>query len=222
MIRIICPVCHSKLNAKAELAGQSRKCPKCGNQVLIPRKSDDSEANASAPAAEPQVDKNAPLPHVRVPERLARTSRYLILDREKVFALWEGSRDGWQLRLQDGYVSAARNADKLPKLGEYVLVELIMGVTDHGTRLQGLVCYKLASHWALTTLCQGDHRILTRIVGPGSLNREQKSAVRDFLGKELMYEVLKDARPVMEFLASTDFHSHAAGDVTASPILPPA
>jgi len=146
----------------------------------------------------------------------------LILDREKVFALWETSREGWQLKIREGYISAARNPDKLPNLGEYVLVELVMSLTDRGMRLRGLACFKLASHWALTTLSQGDHRILTRIVGPASLNREQKSAVRDFLGKELMFEVLKDAQAVLDFLGNTDFHSHGAGDVAASPLLPPA
>ena len=169
-----------------------------------------------------QVSQAEPLPHLPAPQRLTRTNRYLILDREKVFALWETSRDGWQLKIREGYISAVRNPEKLPNLGEYVLVELIMSVTDHGIRLQGLACYKLASHWALTTLSQGDHRILTRITGPGSLNRDQKSAVRDFLGKELMYEVLKNAQPVLEFLGNGDFHSHTAGDVATSPTLPPA
>jgi hypothetical protein len=146
----------------------------------------------------------------------------LILDREKIFALWETSRDGWQLKIREGYINAARNPDKLPNLGEYVLVELIMNLTDQGLRLRGLACYKLASHWALTTLSQGDHRILTRVVGPGSLNRDQKSAIRDFLGKELMYEVLKDAQAILDFLGNSDFHSHGAGDLTSPPLLPPA
>jgi hypothetical protein len=223
MIRIVCPVCKSKLNAKEELAGQSRKCPKCGNLLTIPHKTDNGDAaKAVVPVVELQVSQAEPLPHLPTPERLARTNRYLILDREKVFALWESSRDGWQLKIREGYISAARNPDRLPNLGEYVLVELIVSVTDHGMRLRGLACHKLASHWALTTLSQGDHRILTRIVGPGSLNRDQKSAVRDFLGKELMYEVLKDAQPVLEFLGNSDFHSHSAGDAAASPMLPPA
>ena len=101
-------------------------------------------------------------------------------------------------------------------------MELVMSLTDHGMRLRELACYKLASHWALTTLSQGDHRILTRVVGPGSLNRDQKSAIREFLGKELMYEVLKDAQVVLEYLGNNDFHSHGAGDVSDSPSLPPA
>jgi hypothetical protein len=223
MIRIVCPVCQSKLNAKEELAGQSRKCPKCGNLLLIPHSNGSGIAVEEAiPAVEPQVSQAGPLPHLPAPERLSRTNRYLILDREKVFALWETSREGWQLKIREGYISAARNPDKLPNLGEYVLVELVMSLTDRGMRLRGLACFKLASHWALTTLSQGDHRILTRIVGPASLNREQKSAVRDFLGKELMFEVLKDAQAVLDFLGNTDFHSHGAGDVAASPLLPPA
>jgi hypothetical protein len=36
MISIKCPKCDSKLNAKDELAGQTRKCPKCGNPIKIP------------------------------------------------------------------------------------------------------------------------------------------------------------------------------------------
>ncbi len=200
MIRIVCPVCQSKLNAKDELAGQSRKCPKCGNLLSIPRQSGNSRpVEEATPPVESQVNRAGPLPHLPVPERLVRTNRYLILDREKVFALWETSRDGWQLKIREGYINAARNPDKLPNLGEYVLVELVMSITDHGLRLRGLACYKLASHWALTTLSQGDHRILTRIVGPGSLNRDQKTAVRDFLGKELMYEVLKDCASGLGF-----------------------
>jgi hypothetical protein len=223
MIRIVCPICQSKLNAKEELAGQSRKCPKCGNLLAIPHSSGSGNAVEEAtPAVESQASRAEPLPHLPVPERLVRTNRYLILDREKVFALWETSREGWQLKIPGGYINAARNPDKLPNLGEYVLVELIMHITDHGMRLRGLACYKLASHWALTTPSQGDHRILARIVGPGSLNRDQKSAVRDFLGKELMYEVLKDAQAVLDFLGNSDFHSHGAGEVTSSPLLPPA
>ncbi len=223
MIRVICPVCQSKLNAKEELAGQARKCPKCGNLLVIPHPSDNGKTvEEPTSAVDLQGSQAGPLPHLPAPERLARANRYLILDREKVFALWETSRDGWQLKIREGYINAARNPDKLPNLGEYVLVELVMSLTDQGMRLRGLVCYKLASHWALTTLSQGDHRILTRIVGPGSLNRDQKSAIRDFLGKDLMHEVLKDAQAVLEFLGNSDFHSHGAGDVTSSPLLPPA
>ena len=35
MIRVTCPHCGSKLNAKDELAGQTRKCPKCAQPVRI-------------------------------------------------------------------------------------------------------------------------------------------------------------------------------------------
>lgn len=35
MIRIICPGCGSKLNAKEKLVGQTRPCPKCGQPIMI-------------------------------------------------------------------------------------------------------------------------------------------------------------------------------------------
>ena len=99
MIRIVCPVCQSKLNAKEELAGQSRKCPKCGNLLTIPHPSGSGNAaEESTPPVDVKVTPAGPLPHLPVPERLTRSNRYLILDREKVFALWESSRDGWQLK----------------------------------------------------------------------------------------------------------------------------
>ena len=47
MIRVTCPGCGSTIGAKDELLGETRKCPKCGNQLVIsPRAS----ANAPAPA----------------------------------------------------------------------------------------------------------------------------------------------------------------------------
>ena len=35
MIRVTCSNCGAKLNAKEKLAGQTRKCPKCSEPVLI-------------------------------------------------------------------------------------------------------------------------------------------------------------------------------------------
>ena len=147
MIRIVCPVCQSKLNAKEELAGQSRKCPKCGNSLISPaRAALVMRRRSQLPCCRCQGHSAEPLPHLPAPERLARTNRYLILDREKVFALWESSREGWQLKIREGYINAARNPDKLPNLGEYVLVELIMSLTDHGMRLRSWP----ATSWPVT------------------------------------------------------------------------
>ena len=76
MIRVICPTCKSTLNAKDKLAGQTRKCPKCGQPVLIgePDASAESLANGSVDDAKDSAD-DAPdiaLRQIDVPERLRR------------------------------------------------------------------------------------------------------------------------------------------------------
>ncbi|MCR4413398.1 MAG: hypothetical protein NUV77_13340 [Thermoguttaceae bacterium] len=215
MIRVICSNCGSKLDAKDEIAGQTRKCPKCRQPVLIPA----AEAKAAIPEPSPDASASstmappaeAPVRHFVAPERLIPHDRYLICDRTKVFAVWEGGSEGWLLRTDFGYTSVARNADKLPSQGDFKLVELRMSVEHEKPLLRGLAVYQLARRWALTTLVRGDDAILKTIIGPGSLNREQKSAVRKYLGERMMREVWGDNQAVLEYLANYDFHSPGAG-----------
>src|SRR4030067_221212 len=94
MIRFTCPNCQSQLNAKDKLAGQSRKCPKCGADVSIPEaeaRSDvavDAETGAPTDAV-PKIEViREGLPRFEGPKRLVRTNRYLICDRASVFAFW--------------------------------------------------------------------------------------------------------------------------------------
>ena len=217
MIRVVCSVCQSKLNAKDELAGQSRKCPKCGNAVQIPYSSEMGVSlEDAAPGQEIHDLLVEQLPDIPAPKRLNRAHRYLICDPTKIFAVWENTRQGWQLRTRAGYISAYRNPDQLPAHGEFALVELCFQVTDHGMRLRGLASYKLAEHWALTELDQGDNRILNKVTGPGGLNREQKAAVRHFLGEEFMRDVLQEAQAILDYLASADFHTHTVGTVPSA------
>ena len=49
MLQITCPNCHSKLNAKEKLIGQTRNCPKCKTPVLIKAASD--APSSQSPAA---------------------------------------------------------------------------------------------------------------------------------------------------------------------------
>jgi hypothetical protein len=213
MIRITCPVCQSRLNAKDQLAGQTRKCPKCGNPLVIPKMEEASESEALGLAVldEPPPDQQVPvvtvghLPHVAMPGRLNRQSRYLICDRTSVVATWQHNGQGWQLKTRGGYVSAARNPENLPAQGNHTLVELVLAATDEGPRLQGIRCFKLAEHWALIALAQGDDRICSRITGPGVLGREQKVAIRTYLAETLMREIWQDAREVMDYLANSEY-----------------
>jgi hypothetical protein len=69
-----------------------------------------------------------------------------------------------------------------------------------------LHCFKLAEHWALNTLAEGDDqivgRIMSRLTGPRALGREQKVAVRKQLSETFMREIWHDAREILDFLAN--------------------
>jgi hypothetical protein len=212
-----------KLNAKENLAGQTRKCPKCGETLQIPE-SDDPAAVAAEPAAddwdgleEAPSDQHVhdaldhDLATFEAPKRLTHLSRYLICDKSKIFAKWEDNGQGWMLKTNAGFVSARRNPEKLPSQGNYTLVELVMEMSDEGLRLRGIRTYQIAQRWALTVLDQGDHLVLKKVVGPGSLNKEQKAAVRKFLGDEFMRPIWGEAAEVLEYLGNFDYHSQGAG-----------
>ena len=77
-----------------------------------------------------------------------------------------------------------------------------------GKRLTGLGIYQLATRWALTVLDQGDDPIVGKIIGPGSLNRDQKNAVRQALRDQFMRQVWEGAAAVLEYLGNADYHSH--------------
>jgi len=213
MIRVICPKCQSKLNAKDELAGQTRKCPKCGMPVLIaPEKGSAETSSTVAPqatsgTAEPEVGEATSLKSSHVPARLDRANYYLICDKTSVVAVWEANGQGWMLKAGSGLVSAARNQALLSAQGDFRLVELEMRPTDTGHRLANLTTYQLARRWALTKLERGDHQILSAVTGHGSLNKAQKNAVRMAIKDRFMREIWQDARNVLDYLANTDYHS---------------
>ena len=222
MIRLTCPSCQAKLNAKEELAGQTRKCPKCGATIEIPEAAPQADATAASAEAEGDewagLDDVAPDQHVHAaldqglpkaegPKRLTRLNRYLICDKGHLFAMWEGNGEGWMRKTNAGFVKVSRSPDQLPSQGDYTLVELAMAMTDDGLRLQAIHCYELAKHWALTALDQDEHKILSRIAGPAELNKEQKSVVHRFLREQFMREVWQDARHAVESLSSLDDRS---------------
>ena len=213
MIHVVCPKCGSKLNAKRELAGQTRKCPKCGTLVLIPTPelpetpADTVALDEPAPDQHPHGASDTKLPTLDVPKRLNRAHRYLICDKVRLAATWEGSGQGWMLSTNAGTVPAARNHDQLPAQGSFQLVELQLENTDQGLRLRNVAVFQLAQRWAMTKLERGDHQILTAVTGFGCLNRQQKNAVRKAIMEGFMHDVWTNAKNVLEYLGSTDYHS---------------
>ena len=212
MIRVICPHCQSKLNAKDDLVGQTRKCPKCSQPVKIVA---DAPATPSAARAEQphvQISTDERLLTPELPERLNRESHYLICSKTHVVATWANNGAGWMYRAGPGLISVKRCRESLPSQGNFKLVELKFNVTpDEGKRLSGLATYQLASRWALTSLDQGDDAIVAKITDPGCLNRDQKNAVRQSLKDQFMRQVWADAAEVLEYLANADYHSPGVG-----------
>jgi hypothetical protein len=205
MIRVTCPACNSKLNAKDEIAGQTRKCPKCAYPVKI--------VADAPPAAKPDIvaEGQDALPVPDLPERLNRDHHYLICDNTRLMATWENNGNGWMSRAAAGFLSAKRNRENLPAEGDFKLVELKFEHTPDGKRLKALESYQLALRWALTVLCQGDDQICGKITGPGALNREQKNAVRQALRDQFMRPVWQDAAEVLAYLGNADYHSPGVG-----------
>ena len=216
MIRIRCPNCHSRLSAKDELAGQTRNCPKCAQPVHIvadaSAEPNDALAAGDAPAAQHvQSATEDRLPLIHLPERLNRESHYLICDKTRVVAAWENNGSGWMFKAGPGFISAKRCRQELPAQGDFKLVELKFAMTPDGKRLSGIMSYQLATRWALTTLDQGDDPIAEKMVGEGSLNRDQKNAVRQALKDQFMRQVWEGAADVLEYLGNADYHSPGVG-----------
>jgi hypothetical protein len=219
MIRVICPNCEAKLNAKEHLLGHMRNCPNCGVPFQITDAdaavaSDGVPATASAPA--PSEQPAAPvgpegLPTHRLLDRLNRHYHYLVCDRTGLLASWQNNGEGWMLKTHTGMVPASRNRGQVLSHGDFKLVELKLQSNGPDRRLIGIRSYQLAEHYALSSLERGDDQIVDKITGPGRLNREQKNVVRTVIKDQFMYEVWKDGTEVLEYLASTDYHSPGVG-----------
>jgi hypothetical protein len=205
MIRVTCPNCKSTLNAEDQLAGQTRKCPRCGQPVLIPEPGTPPQPVTQDDGGGSDLE-DVPLRRVIVPDRLQRANHYLICDTAKLVAGWKNDGRGWMLKTNAGMISALRNRDQIPNQGNFTLVELKLAESEAGHRLAGITSYQL-SRWALTMLDRDESRILSAVTGPGSLNKQQKSAVRQLIQEEFIYDVWKDARQVLEYLGNTDYHS---------------
>jgi hypothetical protein len=215
MIRVTCPTCGSKLNAKDEIAGETRKCPKCAQPVyiiadaLVEVPSISLIDTPPLPGAQEEMEES--LQSSELPVRLNRECHYLICDKNGLAATWSNDGNGWMVKAGPGFQSAKRNRDTLPAQGDFKLVELKFTVTPEGKHLSGLTTYQLATRWALTSLNQGDDPICEKITGNGSLNREQKNVVRQALRDQFMRPVWENAASVLEYLGNADFHSSSVG-----------
>ena len=223
MIRVVCPSCGSKLNAKDKHGGATKPCPKCGQPIYVPVPEgvESLPANVdnlpSVPVEEPHPAQfgligNKQRLQSHVLERLNRHNRYWICDSNHVIATWANDGKGWLIKSNTGMVSASRYREKVPCEGNFVLVELKMQTAAEGMKLQGITAYKLPLRWAIPAIAEGDDAICAKIAGFGTLSKEVKSVIRLALKEHFMYEIWEHATKVLEFLNSPDFHTHSVED----------
>lgn len=223
VIRIQCAQCGSKLNAKSSLAGQTRKCPKCGGPITIPAAASGAAESppaesppppAAPPAAGAAAEATPPAaPHEPqpIPRRLNRHHRYFICDKSRVVARWEANGQGWMLRNNTSFIPARAAPEQLATHGEFKLVELRLTHDDQGQHLVGLAFFKLVNRWPLINLDKGDDKILGSVTGRGPLTREQKSAVRQGLRDYVGRPIWAEAQDLLDFLGGNDGHSSEVG-----------
>jgi len=210
MIRVKCPACGTTLDARDDLAGQTRNCPRCDGPVPIP----EAGGGQSPPTEEltPIIFTNPAaerLPIKKFIDRLGRQNRYVICDKTMVLATWRNDGQSWMVRGASGFMPARRCSESLPHYGNYVLVEFEMAQTDEGLRLAAINSFQLAERFALPKLDKGDDEILQSIVDYGCLSREQKFAVRLALKDEFLREVW-DSPEILDYLSNADYHSRTS------------
>lgn len=200
MIRVICPNCNSKLDAKDELLGQTRNCPKCKNPLVI--RSSNISVNDGA-ALETADGK---------PVHLEPLHRYFILSPDRIIAHWENGK-GWQINVGNGFANVRMSSNAIPDQGSFILVDLAIKNTDEGMKMTGLKLYKISMRGALTSLAREETEILKKIDGPGILLKPQKSLITAFLQKNYMFEFLSQGKIVTDYLSSEDIASDQIGEM---------
>jgi len=229
-IRVICKNCGSKIDAKDELLGQRRNCPKCRSLLLIEpensatqeiaKYSEDNEIavpqnNNQTKIVIPQADEKtpivydnlAPLPTHNPPTKLLSENRYFILSHERLFAFWEISK-GWQINIGTGFVSAKFNKEHLPNTGTYKFVEMIIKQLDTGKQLAGLRTFAVSGKWAIPAIGREPEEILAKLSGKAVLTKPQRMHLLGYIRQNYMPDFLKNAKEVYEYLIC-DFTSES-------------
>ncbi len=214
LFQILCPNCDCKLNAKTSLIGQTRNCPKCGQPVLIVLPNTTTvnmEMNTAGGAAEsgivlpPLENQLGPQGILEnLPTRLEFQNRYLILNPDRVIAIWETGK-GWQINVGNGFASAKKNVAAIPDQGTFAFVELVIGKPNaEGLFVGGprdLHVFQISARGALTSLYRDDNEILNKIDRPTFLNIMQKSALSNYLRQQFMGEALLEADAIFAALS---------------------
>lgn len=144
---------------------------------------------------------------VERPKRLEPAYRYVILDSERMVAYWQ-NETGWQVNDGVKLVSARRNAQVIPKQGDFRFLELQLGTVDEEFRITKIRIFQLARQYSVTKIAQEENDVLSTITRHAGLTRSQKNALLQGLKKHFMRSVWADSPAVYDYLMNEDFHSH--------------
>ena len=208
MIRVICEKCQSQLDAKDELLGQVRKCPRCQNPVtIVPVQEKDIPATPEI-VSDIIINEVEGLKPGRFPSELDFRNKYCICSNDSVVAIWELGK-GWSYKAGQGFVNAAKNRDIIPEKGDYTLVEIVVRESDDAKRPCEVNAYRLNSRWALPEIASGNDAILAKIQSESQLSSNQKNFVLDYLKTVYMPDFLYQSKELIRFLRDDDTESQS-------------
>ena len=230
-IRVICKNCGSKIDAKDELLGQTKHCPKCKLPILIAPNLEDQNTSvnsetdlASTTVAQPLTPRPSPivnqqnenhivydnmehLPTHDPPTKLLPHCRYFIFAHDRMLAAWEIGK-GWQYNTVNGFVSAKINQDMLPTSGTFKFIEMIIVQHETSKQLSGIRTFSLGGRWAIPAIGREPEEILTKIDGKAIMSKQQRLQLLTFIRKHYMADFLHNAKEVYDYLAC-DFTSES-------------
>lgn len=206
-IRIRCQHCQSRIDARDDLLGQTRNCPKCRQPILIvPEQVEPVPVPNTTPTSGTSgfsLAISAPVTGELLPVKLKFTNRYFILNAERVLAYWEKGQ-GWMFHVGTGFSQARRNMSAIPDQGTFALIELQIEEGANGQTIAGMRMYRLSQRGALTAIARLEDEILGKIDGPMSLSKQQKVCFLGYLRKNFMGNFLSNAPSLLEYLTNND------------------
>jgi len=215
--QLVCTNCGSKLLAKASMFGQTKKCPQCKFPLLIHREDDTiypvgdevpkHQHSELEPPPKPQLgDGIRRNKHVEnLPNYLQRNNRYVILNADRIVAVWENGK-GWQINnVGSGFASAKKNFSAIPDQGIYILTEIVTATADGELSAAGapteLHVFRITQRGALTSLCRDESEILEKVESAAELANKQKTALATYLRQNFTFEILAHSTELLESLS---------------------
>lgn len=143
-------------------------------------------------------------PIENLPERLVYRNRYVILNPDRIVAVWESGK-GWQVNVGGGFAPAKKNVAAIPDQGTFAMVEIVVDTVDGDSMIGGgpksLNIFKISQRGALTSLYRDESEILEKIDSVTELSNNQKSSLMNYIRQNFMFESLAESQDLLDSLS---------------------